>query len=131
MASSYEAVISIAGLEMFRDALLRYMAGLDFDHMSVGGRLGGHSAHEFKRGDQMVSLTSSQEGQSHFRMVVHSDSVDVERLVLDALTEGIADFMEPFCLALSDQSAEQILNSLIGDLRDAFERVVKGAGDSQ
>ena len=129
MSNSYEAVISIAALEMFQEAFLRYMTGLNFDHMSVGGRLGGHSFHEFKRGDDLVSMTVSDEGQSHFRVVVHSHEIDVEQLVLDALTEGMADFLEPFCEALSDQSAEQILNSLIVDLRDAFERVYKGSGE--
>ena len=130
MSNSYEAVILIAALEMFQEAFLRYMTGLNFDHMSVGGRLGGHGSHEFKRGDDLVSMAVSDEGQSHFRIVVHSHVIDVEQLVLDALTEGMADFLEPFCEALSDQSGEQILSSLIVDLRDAFERVVKGSGGS-
>ena len=51
-------------------------------------------------------------------------TIDVEQLTLNVLTEGMADFLEPFCEALSSQSSEQILNSLIGDLRSAFERVV-------
>ena len=86
MAYSYEAVVSIAGHEMFQDAFRRYMAGLNFHHMGIGGRLGGHTAHEFRRENRLVSLTVSDEGQSHFRIVVHSETVEVERLVLDVLT---------------------------------------------
>lgn len=123
MAKLYEATISTAALEMFQSALLRYMASLDFDHMSIGGRLGRRSVHEFKRGGDLVSLTGSNEGESHVQIAVHSETIDVEKLVLDVLTEGVADFMEPFCKGVTDRNAERVLDSLIVDLRDAFEKV--------
>ena len=124
MVDAYEAVVSQAGLEMFRNAFSRYMEGLGFDHMSVGGRLGAPSSHEFRRERHLVSLTALAEGQSLFRLVVHSGTLDVEKLVLDVLTEGVADFLEPFCETLTDRSSEQILLSLISDLRDAFNRIL-------
>ena len=124
MVDAYEAVVSQAGLEMFRDALSRYMDGLGFDHMSVGGRLGVPASHEFRRDSHRVSFTALTEGQSLFRLVVHSGTMDVEKLVLDVLTEGVADFLEPFCETLTDRSSEQILHSLINDLRDAFNRIL-------
>ena len=93
MAKLYESAISIAALEMFKAALLRYMAGLDFDHLSIGGRLGRRSAHEFKRGEELVGLTSSPIGESEVRIALHSETIDVEKLVLDVLTEGVADFI--------------------------------------
>ncbi|MDA1349851.1 MAG: hypothetical protein O3A47_13450 [Chloroflexi bacterium] len=123
MAKLYEADISAAALEMFQSALLRYMASLDFDHLSIGGRLGRRSVHEFKRGEEIVSLTSSHFGESEVRIAVHSQTVDVEKLVLDVLTEGVADFMEPFCKGITDRNAGRVLDSLIVDLRDAFEKV--------
>lgn len=123
MAKLYESAISIAALEMFKAALLRYMAGLDFDHLSIGGRLGRRSAHEFKRGEELVGLTSSPIGESEVRIALHSETIDVEKLVLDVLTEGVADFMEPFCNGVTDRNAERVLDSLIVDLRDAFEKV--------
>ncbi|MDP6495509.1 MAG: hypothetical protein QGI09_08870 [Dehalococcoidia bacterium] len=128
MAYSYETVVSIAGQEMFQDAFCRYMAGLDLRHMSIGGRLMGYTAHEFRRDDQLVSLAISNEGQSHFRIVVHSETVEVEPLVLDVLTEGVANFLQPFCDALTDRSSEQVLNSLIHDLRVAFDRILGDEG---
>jgi hypothetical protein len=102
------------------------MEGLGFDRMSIGGRLGAPGSHEFRRDGHLVSLTSLTEGQSMFRVLVHSDTVEVEHLVLDVLTEGVADFLEPFCETLTDRSSEQILHSLIGDLRDAFEKILSG-----
>ena len=128
MAYCYETVVSIGGLEMFQLAFCRYMEALDFDHMGVGGRLGGHKFHDFRRIDDLVSFSVSDEGQSRFRIVVHSDTVHVERLVLDSLTEGVADFLEPFCEALSDRSSQQILHALIDNLRDAFDRVIGEKG---
>jgi hypothetical protein len=47
----------------------------------------------------------------------------VEELVLDALTEGVADFLQPFCETFTDQSSEEVLHSLVEDLRNAFERI--------
>ena len=123
MAKPYEAVVSKAGLELFQDSFLRYLDDSGFDHMGVGGRLGGMTAHEFRRDDHRISLSVSQEGQSHYRVVVHSDTTPVEPLVLDALTESIADFLEPFCQT-SDEEFQNRLTSLIKDLRDAFERVL-------
>ena len=124
MAYSYEAVVSTAGLEMFREAFSSYMARLDFAHMSVGGWLGESSDHQFRRDDRILSLSTSRVGQSHVRIVVHSDTVEVEPLVLDVLTEGVADFLEPFCDTLTERNAEQILAVLVKNLRDAFDLVV-------
>ena len=124
MAYSYEAVVTIAGHEMFQHAFNRYMTALKFDHMGVGGRVGGLTAHQFRRGEHLVSLSVSGEGQGSFRMVVHSDTIPVEQLVLDALTEGVADFLQPFCETFTDRSSEEILLSLIRDLRNAFERIL-------
>ena len=124
MAYSYEAVVTVAGYEMFQHAFRRYMADLKFDHMSVGGRLGGLTAYQFRRDDHLVSLSVSAEAQDGFRIVVHSDTLQVEQLVLDALTEGVADFLQPFCKTFTDRSSEAVLLSLIQDLRDAFERIL-------
>ena len=124
MAYNYEAVVTIAGHEMFQEAFSRYMAILEFDHMSVGGRVGGLTAHQYRRGDHLVSLSVSAEGQGSSRIVVHSDTLHVEQLVLDALTEGVADFLQPFCETFTDQSSEEVLRSLVQDLRDAFERIL-------
>ena len=128
MAYSYETVVSIAGQEMFQDGFCLYMAGLNFHHMSIGGRLRGFVAHEFRRDDQLVSLAISNEGQSHCKIVVHSETIEVEPLVLDVLTEGIADFLQTFCDALTNLSSKQVLHSLIRDLRVSFDRIFADEG---
>lgn len=124
MGYTYEAVVWQAGLALFEDAFSRYMAGLNFRHMRIGGWLGGHVSHEFQKDDHLVSLTTSNEGQSHFKIVVRSDTEHVEELVIDALTEGVADLLQAFCERLSDLSSEQMLQSLSRDLRDAFHGIV-------
>ena len=124
MAYSYEATVTNSILDIFERAFSNYMENLGFDHMSIGGRLGGHSVHEFRRNDHIVSLAHIPEGQSHTTVVVHSETVPVEQLVLDALTEGVADFLQSFCESLTDASSEEVLSSLIGSLRDAFEEVI-------
>ena len=123
MAYTYEALVRIAVFDIFELAFTTYMERVGFDHMSVG-RLGSHSAHEFSSGSDLVSLTTSAESQSRVNIVVHSNTVPVEPLVLDALTEGVADFLKSFCEQLTDRSSEDTLQQLIIGLRDSFDRVV-------
>ncbi|PKB63188.1 MAG: hypothetical protein BZY67_01260 [SAR202 cluster bacterium Io17-Chloro-G1] len=121
MSNIYEVVVSAFGLELFEDAFPRYMDGLHFRHMKIGGWLGDHTSHEFQKGDHLVSCTTSNEGQSHFKIVVLSDTEDVEQLVLGSLTEGMADLLEDFGERVSDPSSQQTLRSLSRGLRDAFD----------
>ena len=125
MAHTYEALVRIAVYDIFELAFTTYMERVGFDHMSVG-RLGSHSAHEYSSGSGLVSLTTSAESQSRVNIVVHSNTVPVEPLVLDALTEGVADFLQSFCEHLTDRSSEDTLQQLIIGLRDSFDRVVGG-----
>ncbi len=128
MPDSYEAVIPRVSRDLFQDALLRHMAGLGFDHMSIGGRLGGHSSHEFKKGDDLVSMILSSGGESDLLVVIHSSGIDVENLVLDALTEAMADLLTLLSADLTDHDVERKLNSLIGELRGAFEQAPEETG---
>ena len=125
MAHTYEALVRIAVYDIFELAFTTYMERVGFDHMSIG-RLGSHSAHEYSSGSGLVSLTTSAESQSRVNIVVHSNTVPVESLVLDALTEGVADFLQSFCEHLTDRSSEDTLQQLIIGLRDSFDRVVGG-----
>ena len=124
MNNSYEVVVSPAGFALFEDAFCRYMAGLHFRHMRIGGWLGGRTSHEFRKDHHLVSFTASNEGQSHFKIVVRSETEHVEQLVFDALTEGVADLLQAFSERLSDLPSVQILQSLSRDLRDAFHGIV-------
>ncbi len=125
MAYTYEALVRIAVFDIFELAFTTYMERVGFDHMSVG-RLGSHSAHEYRSGNDIVSLTTSSESQSRVNIVVHSNAVPVEPLVLDALTEGVADFLQSFCEYLTDRTSEDTLQQLIIGLRDSFDRVIGG-----
>ena len=49
---------------------------------------------------------------------------------MDALTEGLADFLDTLCGGLSDREVRLTMRSLIDDLRDAFERVLVESGES-
>jgi hypothetical protein len=126
--SSYEVVVSIAGRKMFQEAFYSYMCGLGFAQLGVGGRLGRQSSYDFRSDDGIVSLGISAEGQSHFRMVVHSQTIAVEPLVLDALTEGAANILQPFCESFSGTVGGETLRRLITELRDSFEEEITRVG---
>ena len=86
------------------------MGRFGFDHMSVG-RLGSHSARDYRSGSDLVSLTASSESQSRVDIVVHFNAAPVEPLVLDAPAEGVADFLQSFCGHLTDRISEDTLQS--------------------
>ena len=119
MSDTYEVVVNYAGRLMFEEAFIRYMKRVGFTRLSVGGRLGRLSSHDFRSELGVVGLTADPERQSAYRVVVHSESVSVTPLVLDALTEGIADFFEPFCEGLSSEN-NRAIRGLIKGLRDSF-----------
>ena len=126
MSYSYEALIPSAGLDLFEEAFCRYMESLSFSRMSIGGRLGAQTSHEFRHDDDLVSLSFIGTGQTSFRVVVDSESVPVVPVVLDALTEGVADFLQPFLEGIPDEPSRDGLRSLIKDLRDSFDRAIRG-----
>ncbi len=122
--NSYEVVVTVAGRKMFQEAFYDYMCGLGFAHIGVGGRLGGQFSYDFRSDEGVVSLGISADGQSHFRMVVHSETISVEPLVLDALTEGAANILQPFYESLSGTTGGDTLRRLIAELRDSFEEEI-------
>ena len=127
MSDTYEVVVDSAGRRMFQDCFLRYMDRVGFRHLGVGGRLGALSVHDFQSDLGIVSMSALTEGQSRFRMVVSSEAVAVQPLVLDALTEGIADFLEPFCDGLSSTEDGRAIRDLIKGLRDSFPEDVRSS----
>ncbi len=131
MSDTYEVVVDTAGRQMFQKTFLAYMGRVGFIRLGVGGRLGRLSSHEFRSDLGAVSLSALPEGQSHYRVVVHSETISVEPLVLDALTEGLADFLEPFCEGLSSLQDGRALRDLIRGLRDSFPEDVREIGRSR
>ncbi len=123
MSYSYEAIIPNHAVSIFERGFCDYMMKQNFDHMSIGGRLGGRSAHQFRRDDHIVSLALLPEGQSHTALAVNSDTLPVEQLILDALTEGTADFLQHFCEGISNMASNETLQSMIASLRKAFDSV--------
>ncbi len=124
MAHTFETVTTVAGRDLFLEAAVQYMERLDYTHVNLGGRLGEQVSHEFRRDEHVVTITVSGEGQSHFKLGVDSDTVPVEPLVLDILTQGVADYLEPFCTVLSESEGEKILSSLVDQLRTSFVRLL-------
>lgn len=121
MAYSYEVSVSAAHRELFEQTFLRHVEALDFAHMHVSGLMGGATSHEFRRVDDLISLTILAEGQHRFRLVVQSETVPVEPLIVEVLIEDVAESLKPFLGALQGASRERVLRSLIERLREKLE----------
>ena len=131
MSDTYEVVVDTAGRHMFQKAFVKYMARVGFIRLGVGGRLGGLTSHDFRSDLGVVSLNASPVSQSRHRLVVHSATISVEPLVLDALTEGLADFLEPFCEDLSSTEDGKAIRALIKGLRDSFPEEIRGINQAR
>ena len=117
MSKSYKVLVSVAAVDMFEDALDKYMKILKFRRNKVGGRLGSRGTLVYKKDDNLLSLIAKDQRHSKVEMIVHSEQMDVEALVQDVITEGLADFIMPFCDGLKDPAT---LDQVITNLRNAF-----------
>ena len=121
MANTFEATIPNHFASIFERGFCDYMMRLGYDRMSVGGRLGLRSMHEFRQGDDTVSLSQLPQGQGYTSVSLRSETLPVEALTMDALTEGMADFLAYFNRGLEEGRALEVSEGLITELRYAFD----------
>ncbi len=120
MAHAYEVTAPLLGRALFELAFVRYLEGLGYHHMRIGGWSGSETTHEFRRDDDLVALSIVAEGQGDCEIAVYSDTVAVEPLIVEVLTEGVADSLQAFGDALELGEEKDKLHALVHTLRDAF-----------
>ena len=120
MAHVYEVSTPMLGRAVFELAFVRYLESIGYHHLRAGGLAGSQTSHEFQRGDEFVALAIVAEGQGDCHIVVESDTVPVEPLVVEVLTEGLADSLQVFGNALNVGAEKEKMMSLARALRDAF-----------
>ena len=123
MAHVYEVSTPMLGRAVFELAFVRYLESIGYHHLRAGGLAGSQTSHEFQRGDEFVALAIVSEGQGDCHIVVESDTVPVESLIVEVLTEGLADSLQVFGNALNvgDEKVEGAVagQSLAGRLPGA------------
>ena len=120
MAHMYEVSTPMLGRAVFELAFVRYLESIGYHHLRAGGWAGSQTSHEFRRGDELVALSIVAESHGDCRIAVESDTVAVEPLVVEVLTEGLADSLEVFGNALNVGDEKEKILSLARALRDAF-----------
>ena len=121
MANTFETTIPNHFVTIFERGFCDYMMRLGYDRMSLGGRLGLRSMHEFRQGDDTLSLSQLPQGQGYTSVRLHSETLPVDALAMDALTEGMADFLECFNRGLEEGPSREVSWLLIAALRNAFD----------
>ena len=121
MANTFETTIPNHFVTIFERGFCDYMMRLGYDRMSVGGRLGLRSMHEFRRGDDILSFSQLPQGQGYTSVRLHSETLPVDALSMDVLTEGMADFLECFIRGLEEGPAREVSWLLTAALRNAFD----------
>ena len=120
MAYVYEVSTPMLGRAVFELAFVRYLESIGYHHLRAGEWAGGKTSHEFRRADDLVAVSIAAEGQQDCRMTVESDTVPVAPLVVEVLTEGLADSLQIFGDALGSGDEKEKMMSLTGALRVAF-----------
>ena len=121
MANTFEATIPNHFVTIFERGFCDYMTRLGYDRMSLGGRLGLRSMHEFRKDDHLLSFSQLPQGQGYTSVRLHSDTLAVDALTMDVLTGGMADFLEIFVRELEEGPARDVSWLLIAALRNAFD----------
>ena len=122
MANRFEATIPNHFVTIFERGFCDYMMRLGYDRMSLGGRLGLRSMHEFRKDDHFLSFSQLPQGQGYTSVRLHSETLPVDALTMDALTGGMADFLEIFSRELDEGAARDVSWLMIAMLRNAFDQ---------
>lgn len=120
MAYAYEVSTPLLGRAVFELAFVRYLESIGYHHLRAGEWSGGKTTHEFRRNGGLVALSIVTGGQHDCRITVESDTIPVEPLVVEVLTEGLADSLQVFGDALGPGDEKEKMLSLTRTLRAAF-----------
>ena len=121
MPYSYEVVVESNAGELFQEALVDHLKEQGFAHMTVGGM--GRSVQEFRKGDDLISLTLISEGHGQHRVVVHSDTVLLDGIIMAALREAGIRFIQPFYGAITGVKPEEFRELFLRGLGDVLSRI--------
>ena len=125
MGCSYEVSVPVEQTDLSVHAFLRYMGGISFAHLRVGGTPPPReSSHEFRGNEDLVSLAALTKSQCHSRLVLQSQSIPIVPLVLDTQTEQVADSLYVFLDALPQGHSRETFQSLIDGLRSTFQKTL-------
>ena len=116
----YEVSTPTLGRAVFELAFVRYLESIGYHHLRAGEWAGGTITHEFRRNGDLVALSIVTTGQHDCRITVESDTVPVEPLVVEVLTEGLADSLQVFGDALGPGDEKGTMLELTKALRAAF-----------
>lgn len=126
MNKKYEAVVDDDTYELFREAMSHT---LRFDGYKETLRLIGMespSVLKFRKGDDEVTFEASVRSGNVFYLTVESETLDVDRLVLDVVEETVLRMVSVLARSMDESDRE----SLVGDLRELLHSIPPGREDT-
>ncbi len=124
MAYSFEVVLTFDAKEIFQEAFFSHLGSLGFTPMSLTG--GGQEVAEFRRGDDLVSLSVTGVGHGEHRLAVHSETTPVDDLVADSLREAASRLLEPFCYVLTGSDVAEFRETLSRGVEELILKIRRG-----
>jgi hypothetical protein len=123
VSKRYEAVVDDDTYQLFREAMSHT---LRFDGYKETLRLIGMetpSVVKFRKADDEVTLEASARSADEFHIVVESETLDVDRLVLDVVEETVLRMVSVLARSMNESERE----NLVGDLRELLHSIPPGA----
>ena len=122
MSNRYEVLVDDDTYELFREAMAHTLKSQGFkEGLRVVG-MDSPSIAEFRKGETAVTLQAVVLSGGDFRVVVESETLDVDRLVLDIVENTVLHLVSLLARSL-DESAR---DSLMRDLRELLRSIPPG-----
>lgn len=123
MSKRYEAVVDGDTYELFREAMSHTLKSAGYKETMRLIGMETPSVLKFKKADDEVTLEASVRSGDAFDIVVESETLDVDRLVLDVVEETVLRMVSVLARYMDESGRE----SLVSDLRELLRRIPPGA----
>ena len=122
MSNKYEVLVDDDTYELFREAMSHTLKGRGFkEGLQVTG-MDSPSVAEFHKDEDAVTLQATVVGGGDFRVVVESETLDVDRLVLDIVENTVLHLVSLLARTLDEPARD----SLVRDLRELLRSIPPG-----
>ena len=124
MAYSFEVALRFSIKEIFEEAFSSHMDVLGYNRLSLSG--GEQEVRGFRRDDYLISLSVTSEEHGLYRVIVHSETVPLDDLVLAAMQEAATSLLEPLCQALTGLPSQELRETLLRNLGELLTNIRRG-----
>ena len=121
MDYDFEVTLENRAKNLFHQAFAKHLEGLGYGQTVLGG--GGQEMLGFRRDDHLISFSVYSRGHGLHKVVVHSETVPLEDLMLASLQESAYMLLEPFCQSWTGHKDMSFKEAIAKNIRDLMRNI--------